>query len=56
MKGVKLNAEIRTSVSASGNEARTSLRVTATDTRRDLAPAKAGKNKKRNLQDINPFK
>jgi hypothetical protein len=56
MKGVKLNAEIRTSVSASGNEARTSLRVTATDTRRDLAPAKAGKKKKRSLQDINPFK
>ena len=56
MKGVKLNAEIRTSVSESGNEARTALRVTATDTRRDLAPAKARKKKKRRLQDINPFK
>ncbi len=56
MKGVRLNVEIRTSVSESGNEARTSLRVTATDTRRDIAPAKPGKKKKRSLQDIKPFK
>ncbi len=56
MKGVKLDAEIRTSVSESGNEARTALRVTATDTRRDIAHAKARKKKTRRLQDINPNK
>jgi hypothetical protein len=54
MKGVRLNVEIRTSVSESGNEARTSLRVTATDIRRDIAPAKS--RKKRNLRDINSYK
>ncbi len=56
MKGVKLDVEIRTSASESGNEARTALRVTATDTRRDIAPAKARNKKKRRLQDINPNK
>ena len=56
MKGVKLNAEIRTSVSESGNEARTALRVTATDTRRDIGLAEARKKKKRSLRDINPNK
>ena len=56
MKGVRLNVEIRTSVSESGNEARTSLRVTATDIRRDIAPAKSRKKKKGSLRDINPYK
>ena len=55
-KGVKLDAEIRTSVSESGTEARTTLRVTATDTRLDIAPAKLEKKKKRSLRDINPNK
>ncbi len=56
MRGVRLNAEIRTSVFESGNEARTALRVTATDTRRDIASGKTSKKKKRSLRDINPYK
>ncbi len=56
MRGVRVNVEIRTSVSESGTEARTALRVTATDTRRDIAPGTPRKKKKRSLRDINPNK
>ncbi len=56
MKGVRLNAEIRTSVSESGTQARTSLRVTAIDTRRDSAFRRRPEKTKRSLRDINPNK
>jgi len=58
MTGVKLTAEIRTSTTEAGDMARTALTITATDTRRDIAPtgSKAGKKKKRTLQDISPHK
>lgn len=53
---VKLNAEIRTEASESGNEARTSLLVTAIDTRRATIPSRPKKKKKRSLRDIRPNK